>query len=142
MRKRKFPESAGVAIFRLNFQSVEVSFCNYSGSEVGMSKIIRKSLLFAVATAVGFSSLAFQAGMSADAVQAEVQQRLQRGESLDAIASAANSAGISASVLTVALIAQGQNASAVVAALVRNGMPANAVVNAAVSAGQDFNTMV
>lgn len=98
-----------------------------------------------VAGALAFSlsaMAAFAPGMTVSQLDTEVQQRLQQGQSLAAIAADAKLAGVSPSMLTYALITQGKDAAEVVSALVSAGFSASSVVNAAVAAGASYKDMV
>ena len=106
-----------------------------------MDRILKVGLL-AWVLSLSLSAVAFDKDQSANAVESEVQLRLQKGETLQTIAASAFEAGVLPGVLTIALISEKQDAAAVVGALVTAGFPANAVVNAAVVTGAPFGTML
>lgn len=86
-----------------------------------------KKLVFLVAAlAASVSAFAFQPGMTAVQIRAEVAQRSEKGESIASIVADGIKAKISAPVLQAALAAVGKDSQAVFTAMLNAGFdPAN-----------------
>ena len=84
----------------------------------------------------------FQAGMSSLALDNEIRQRLAAGESLAAIAKAAQTATVSPASLTTSLILNGIPGTSAVTSLVQSGMPVCPVVGSAVASGLERKPMI
>ena len=110
--------------------------------DMNMKKMAAVAVLVGTLAASSSVFAAFEAGMSARAVDTEVRQRLNAGQALSTIAAAAQAAGVSPAVLTSSLILAGADASSVVGALVAAGMTASVVVDTAVLGGSNRTDMV
>ncbi len=82
---------------------------------------MKKLIILAGTLLVSVSAFAFQPGMAAAQVQAEVAQRSGNGESIAAIVADANKAKIPASILQAALAAAGKDSQAVFTAMLDAG---------------------
>lgn len=99
--------------------------------------MIKRSVLSILLAGLFASSgaFAFQPGMTVQAIDTEVQQRVTNKESMESIATDAQASGVAPGTLLSALVLAGKDTSAIVTALVAAGMPAQAVVNAGQTLG-------
>lgn len=101
---------------------------------------MKKSLLFAAVMACSIPAFAFTSGASQRDIDAEVSTRVKNGESLEAIANAAHSAGVTVNPISLALTFYGDS-SAVLAGLIQAGYAASDAINALVALGANRATL-
>jgi hypothetical protein len=101
---------------------------------------MKKIFALTAALAASASAFAFQAGMTIKAIDAEVDARISKGESLETIAAAAKDGGMLAGVITSSLV---RNSSAsIVSALTNAGFSGSEVVKAAVGNVEDRDKLI
>lgn len=101
---------------------------------------MKKLLLWVTAMAVCIPVFAFTSGAAQRDIDAEVATRVRNGESLEAIASAAMSAGVTVNPIALALTFH-SDSNVVLAGLMTAGYPVADAVNALVTLGANRATL-
>lgn len=102
---------------------------------------MKKSLILATALAACVPAFAFNAAQTQAQITKEVGDRIAKKESLESIAAAAQTAGVTVNPLSMAMTFFG-SADAVLGAMMSAGYDAGTVVNALVALGGNRDTLV
>jgi hypothetical protein len=101
-----------------------------------------KKVLMSVAVLIAsFAVFAFDASQSEAQVTQEINDRVARGETLEQVAAAANTANVPVATFLAAFTATGKTLDSAVASAVSGGYVSTAVVDAAVAKGGDRTAM-